>query len=109
VVDKNNHVTHRCLLFYALLKLCSGILQALYESGIDGCNVTQNFITISCRAGPSRCGAQCKTYARGPLSSDFMTSSCSVNHVTIVVERKYAVQHWHENWARLLTFERKFA
>ena len=28
-----------------------------------------------------------------PLSSDFMTSSCSVNRVTIVVERKYAVQH----------------
>jgi len=46
------------------------------------------------RAGPSRCGAQCKTYGRGvPLSSDFMTSSCSVNRVTIVVERRYAVQH----------------
>jgi len=45
------------------------------------------------RAGRSRCGAQCKTWARGPLSSDFMTSSCSVNRVTIVVERKYAVQH----------------
>jgi len=44
-----------------------------------------------------------------PLSSDFMTSSCSVNRVTIVVARKYAVPHWHENWARLLTFERKFA
>jgi len=28
-----------------------------------------------------------------PLSSDFMTSSCSVNRVTIVVERKYAVLH----------------
>ena len=28
-----------------------------------------------------------------PLSSDFMTSSCSVNRVTIVVERRYAVQH----------------
>jgi len=26
-----------------------------------------------------------------PLNSDFMTSSCSVNRVTIVVERKYAV------------------
>jgi len=32
-----------------------------------------------------------------PLRSDFMTSSCSVNRVTIVVERKYAVQHKHEN------------
>jgi len=69
------------------------------------------------RTGPSRCGAQCKTWARGtmqdlgagPLSNDFMTSSCSVNHVTIVVERRYAVQHQHENWARLPTFERKFA
>ena len=28
-----------------------------------------------------------------PLSSDFMTSSCSVNRVTIVVERRYTVQH----------------
>jgi len=28
-----------------------------------------------------------------PLCSDFMTSSCSVNSVTIVVERRYPVQH----------------
>jgi len=28
-----------------------------------------------------------------PLSSYFMTSSCSVNRVMIVVERRYAVQH----------------
>jgi len=28
-----------------------------------------------------------------PLSSGFMTSSCSVNHVTIVVVRKYAAQY----------------
>jgi len=28
-----------------------------------------------------------------PLSSDFMTSSCSVNRVTIVVEGKYAIQN----------------
>ena len=28
-----------------------------------------------------------------PLSSDLMTSSCSVNSVTIVVERRYPVQH----------------
>jgi len=28
-----------------------------------------------------------------PLSSDFMTSSCSVYRVTIVVERRYTVQH----------------
>jgi len=27
-----------------------------------------------------------------PLSSDFMTSLCSVNRVIIVVERKYTVQ-----------------
>ena len=57
------------------------------------------------RAGPSRCRAQRKTSARGPmqdlgagpnarprrgasLSSDFMTSSRSVNRVTIVVERR---------------------
>jgi len=39
-------------------------------------------------AGPNarpKCGAS--------LSSDFMTSSCSVNRHTIVVGRKYAVQH----------------
>jgi len=28
-----------------------------------------------------------------PLSSDFMKLSCSVNRVTIVEERRYAVQH----------------
>jgi len=28
-----------------------------------------------------------------PLSSDFMTSWCSVNRVTIVVERRDTVQH----------------
>jgi len=28
-----------------------------------------------------------------PLSSNFMTSSCSVNSVTFVVERRYPVQH----------------
>ena len=28
-----------------------------------------------------------------PLSSDFVTSSCSVNRVTIVVERIYTLQH----------------
>jgi len=28
-----------------------------------------------------------------PLSSDFMTSSCSVNRLTIVVERRYTVQY----------------
>jgi len=44
-----------------------------------------------------------------PLRSNFVTSSCSVNCVTIVIERRYTVKHWHENWARLLTFERKSA
>jgi len=32
-----------------------------------------------------------------PPRSDFMTSSCSVNRVTIVVERRYTVQHQNEN------------
>jgi len=36
-----------------------------------------------CRAGSSRCGAQCKTYMRrSPLSRGLMTSSCSVIHAT---------------------------
>jgi len=43
-----------------------------------------------------------------PVCSDFMTSSCSVNRVTIMVERRYTMQHQHEKRARLLTFERKF-
>jgi len=45
-------------------------------------------------AGPAL--ADAGPYARpgreASLSSDFMTSSCAVNRVTIVVERKYAVQ-----------------
>jgi len=32
-----------------------------------------------------------------PLSSDFMTSSCSVNRLKIVVEGRYTAQHQHEN------------
>jgi len=54
-------------------------------------------------------GPNAKRRRGAPLSSDFMTSSCSVNRVTIVVERRYTVQHPLENWARLLTFARKFA
>ena len=49
--------------------------------------------SVRSRAGPKRCGVQCQTWARGPLTIDFMTSSCSVNRVTIVVERRYTVQH----------------
>jgi len=45
-----------------------------------------------------------------PLSSDFMTSSCSVNRVTIVVERKYAVQGVSQllkqnDWAQIQYFK----
>jgi len=45
------------------------------------------------RAGPSRWGPNARPGRGAPLRSDFMTSSCSVNGVTIVVERRYAVQH----------------
>jgi len=38
-------------------------------------------------------GPNARPKREASLSSDFMTSSCSVNRVTIVVERKYAVQH----------------
>jgi len=38
-------------------------------------------------------GPNAKPKRGAPLSSDFMTSSCSVNRVTVVVEHKYAVQH----------------
>jgi len=37
-------------------------------------------VCVFIRAGPSRCGAQCKTWAR-----------CSLNRVTIVTERRHAV------------------
>jgi len=64
-----------------------------------------------CCTGPPLAGAgpNARPGCGAPLSSDFMTSSCSVKRVTIVVERIYTVKHLHENWARLLTFERKFA
>jgi len=39
------------------------------------------------RAGPSRCGAQCKTKARGPSEQCFMTSSCSVNRATTFLRK----------------------
>ena len=58
-------------------------------------------------ARPGR-GPNARPRRGAPLSSDFMMSSCSVNSVTIVVERRYPVQHYHENWARLLMFKRKF-
>jgi len=38
-------------------------------------------------------GANARPGRGAPLSSDFMTSSCSVNCGTIVVERRYTVQH----------------
>jgi len=45
--------------------------------------------------GPALAGAGPNARPRrgAPLSSDFMTSSCLVNHVTIVVEHRYTVQH----------------
>jgi len=47
------------------------------------------------RAGPAlACAGPNARPGRGaPLSSDFMTSSCSVNRFTIVVERSYTVKH----------------
>jgi len=47
------------------------------------------------QAGPALADAGPNARPRhvAPLSSDFMTSSCSVNRVTIVAERRYAVQH----------------
>jgi len=46
------------------------------------------------QAGPALADAGPKARpGRGaPLSSDFMTSSCSVNRVTIVIDRRYTVQ-----------------
>jgi len=40
--------------------------------------------------GPAQAGAGPNARSRhgAPLSSDFMMSSCSLNHVTIVVERR---------------------
>jgi len=46
-------------------------------------------------AGPAlaSAGPNARPRRGAPLSSDFMTSSCSVNRVTIVVERRYTVKH----------------
>jgi len=38
-------------------------------------------------------GPNAKPWRGAPLSSNFMTSSCSVNRVTFMVERRYPVQH----------------
>jgi len=46
-------------------------------------------------SGPALAGAgpNARPRREALLSSDFMTSSCSVNRITIVVERRYIVQH----------------
>jgi len=50
---------------------------------------------LYCSPGPALAdeGPNARPNSGAPLSIDFMTSSCSVNRVTIVEERKYAVQH----------------
>ena len=60
-------------------------LRKIWKFHHIGITVQVHFAKPIPRAGPSRCGA--------PLSSDFMTSSCSVNRVMIVVERRYTVTH----------------
>jgi len=47
------------------------------------------------QAGPALAdaGPNARPGRGASLSSDFMTSSRSVNRVTIVVERRYTVQH----------------
>jgi len=35
--------------------------------GLAGVPVRRNALLAIYRAGPSRCGAQCKTWARGPM------------------------------------------
>ena len=66
---------------------------------------------VLCHTGPALAGAGPNARPRrgAPLNSAFMTSSCSVKRVTIMVERRYTAKHQHENWAPLLTFDRKFA
>ena len=50
---------------------------------------------LALSAGPAlaNAGPNARPKRGAPLSSDFSTSSCSVNRVKIVVERTYAVQH----------------
>jgi len=50
---------------------------------------------VLCPPGPALAdaGPNAKPRRGAPLSSDFMTSSCSVNRVTIVVERIPTVKH----------------
>jgi len=49
----------------------------------------------TCHTGPALADAEPNARPKrgAPLSSDFMTSSCSVNRSTIVAERRYTVQH----------------
>jgi len=51
--------------------------------------------TAVARPGPALAdaGPNARPMRGAPLISDFMTSSCSVNRVAIVVERRYTVQH----------------
>jgi len=52
-----------------------------------------DYLFFSTEQALADAGANARPGRGAPLSSDFMTSSCSVNRDTIVVERKYAVQH----------------
>jgi len=52
-----------------------------------------NFFALFIGPAPADAGTNARPKRGVLLSSDFMTSSGSVNRVTIVVERKYAVLH----------------
>jgi len=55
-----------------------------------------NQVIESCIApGPALAdaGPNARPRRGAPLSSDFMTSSCSVNRVSMVVKGRYTVQH----------------
>jgi len=62
-------------------------LQTVAQWQILSCAVNYCSHVGTSRAGPSRCGAQCKTEARGPSEQCFMTSSCSVNRATTFLRK----------------------
>jgi len=55
--------------------------------------IVQNVCTLPTGPHLADAGPNARPGRGASLSSDFMTSSCSINRVTIVVERRYAVQH----------------
>ena len=56
-------------------------------------NIIRGLRAVHAGPAPANAGLNARPRHGAPLNSDFMTSSCSVKCVTIMVERRYTVQH----------------